>query len=431
MKPLSRSSLLLLLLSLLVLPVVVSCDDAGTALAEARSDKERIADPAVAEEQLAELVGGNGAFAFDLYRALRGDEGNLFFSPYSISAALAMTYAGARGETEQEMAETLHYLLPQEQLHPAFNALDLELAQRGEAQPETERGPFQLDIANSVWGQRDYEFLAQFLDTLAENYGAGLRLVDFVGDSEGARELINGWVSDQTEGRIPDLIPQGVIDALTRLVLTNAIYFNAPWTFPFDKEATQEGTFHLLDGADVQAPMMKLEETVSYAEVDGIRAVGLPYSDGQLSMVVLVPDEGQFEAFESGLDAATMDSVLDAMEMTPVALTMPKFEFDSSFSLGDTLAEMGMPSAFDPGAADFSGMDGARDLVITHILHKAFVSADEEGTEAAAATAVVVGLTAAPSEPVELVVDRPFMFLIRDYPTGAILFLGRVLDPMS
>lgn len=420
------------LLWLFVLPAVVACDGSGSpAFAEARSDKERITAPAVTEEQLAEFVGGNSAFAFEFYRAVRDDDGNLFFSPYSISAALAMTYAGARGETAREMAEALNYVLPREQLHSAFNAMDLELALRSEVELEEEGDPFRLNIANAVWGEREYEFLAEFLDTLAENYGAGLQLLDFISDPEGAREAINRWVSDQTEDRIPELIPQGAIDALTRLVLTNAIYFNASWAFPFEREATQEGTFHLLDGTQVQVPMMRLDETVRYAEVDGVEAVELPYVGRQLSMVVLVPDEGQFEAFESALDAATMDSALDAMKPTRVALTMPKFEFESSFTLNDTLASMGMPSAFTPGQADFSGMDGTRDLFITHILHKAFVSVDEAGTEAAAATAVIVGLTSAPSGPVELALDRPFTFFIRDIPTGAILFAGRVLDPES
>lgn len=427
-----RRWLVLGLLWLFVFPTVVACGaSGGPGFAEARSDKERILAPAVTGEQLAELVGGNSAFAFDLYRALQGDEGNLFFSPHSISAALAMTYAGARGETEQEMADALNYVLPQEQLHPAFNALDLELGQRSEVELEEEGEPFRLNIANAVWGEREYEFLAEFLDALAENHGAGLQLLDFISNPEGAREAINRWVSDQTEGRIPELIPPGAIDALTRLVLTNAIYFNASWAFPFEKEATEEGTFHLLDGTEVQVPMMRLDEDLRYAEVDGVQAVELPYVGRQLSMVVLVPEEGQFEAFESALDAGTMDSALDAMKPTRVAITMPKFEFESSFTLNDTLASMGMPSAFTPGQADFSGMDGTRDLFITYIFHKAFVSVDEAGTEAAAATAVIVALTSAPSGSVELVLDRPFTFLIRDIPTGAILFVGRVLDPRS
>ncbi len=426
-----------LLAALLVLPIVWSgCGGGGSStgdllgsIAEARSDKERITDPDVAPADLDELVRGNSTFAFDLYHALRDEEGNLFFSPYSISAALAMTYAGARGGTEQEMADALSFFLPQEKLHPAFNALDLSLAQQEEPVEEEGGEVFQLSIANSVWGQKDFEFLAPFLDTLAEHYGAGLRLLDFINEPEQARETINAWVSDQTEERIPELIPQGVIDDLTRLVLTNAIYFNASWLVPFPEENTQEGTFRLLDGSEVQVPMMSLSEMLRYGEVDGVQAVRLPYTGGAFSAYVLAPPEGGFESFEAGLDAETLDAVIAGMDDAQLALTMPKFEFESSFDLNDTLSELGMPSAFT-GEADFSGMDGRRDLFISDVIHKAFVSVDEAGTEAAAATAVVMRLTAAPPG-AEMVVDRPFLFLIRHDPTGTILFAGRVVDPTA
>jgi serpin B len=425
-----------LLATLLILPLVLSsCGGNGTpagglvaSIAEARSDKERITEPDVSAGELDELVSGNSTFAFDLYRALRDPDGNLFFSPYSISAALAMTYAGARGETEQEMAETLSFILAQEKLHAAFNALDLELAEQQEPIGDEDGEAFQLSIANSVWGQKDFEFLAPFLDTLAEHYGAGLRLLDFVNEAEEARETINAWVSDQTEERIPELLPEGTIDALTRLVLTNAIYFNASWSFPFPEENTREGAFHLLDGTEVQAPMMRLDEMLRYGEVGGVQAARLPYTGGEFSAYVLVPAEGEFESFESSLDAATLDAIIAGLGERQVALTMPKFEFESSFDLNDTLIELGMPSAFDLGRADFSGMDGKRDLFISDVIHKSFVSVDEAGTEAAAATAVVMRLTASP-ERAELAVDRPFLFLIRHDPTGTILFAGRVLDP--
>lgn len=422
-----------LLAALLILPLVLSsCGGNGTlaSIAEARSDKERITEPDVGPGELDELVRGNSTFALDLYRALREDDGNLFFSPYSISAALAMTYAGARGETEQEMAETLNFILAQEKLHAAFNALDLELMEPQEPIGDEDGEPFQLSIANSVWGQRDFEFLAPFLDTLAEHYGAGLRLLDFVNKAEEARETINAWVSERTEDRIPELIPQGVIDDLTRLVLTNAIYFNASWSLPFPEENTQDGAFHLLDGTEVQAPMMSLSEMLRYGEVGGVQTVRLPYTGGEFSAYVLVPAEGEFESFESGLDAATLDAIVAGLDDAQVALTMPKFEFESSFDLNDVLIELGMPSAFT-GEADFSGMDGNRDLFISDVIHKAFVSVDEAGTEAAAATAVVMRLTAAPGAGAELVVDRPFLFLIRHDPTGTVLFAGRVLDPTA
>jgi serpin B len=397
----------------------------------AQSDKERVISPDVPAPDLADLAGGNSAFAFDLYQFLREEkaEDNLFYSPYSISLALAMTYAGARGETERQMADALHFTLPQERLHPAFNGLDLELARRGEGAAGKDGEGFRLNIVNAIWGQDGYEFLPEFLDTLAENYGAGLRLLDFVKAPEESRVTINDWVSDQTEGRIEDLIPQGLINELTRLVLTNAIYFNAAWAEPFEENLTADRTFHLLDGSEVTVPMMKQTASFGHANREGVQAVELPYDGRELSMVILLPDAGAFESFEGALDAGRVDAILRGLAYREVALTMPKFEIESGFSLAKALAAMGMPDAFSMGA-DFSGMDGTRELFISDVVHKAFVAVDEAGTEAAAATAVVMELKAAmPEEPIEVTVDRPFLFFIRDIETGAILFVGRVLDP--
>lgn len=396
----------------------------------AQSDKPRVQSPSVASSDLAELVAGNSAFAFDLYQAIRKQPGNLFYSPYSISAALAMTYAGARGATEHQMADVLHFALPQDRLHPAFNALDQALASRGAGAKSKDGKPFRLRIANSLWGQAGYKFLPAFLDTLAENYGAGLRLVDFQKAPEAARKTINDWVSDQTEGKIRDLIPQGAIDTLTRLVLANAIYFNAAWMYPFEKEDTQDGPFYLLDGSQVTVPMMRQSKHLRYFAGDGVQAVELPYDGGEVSMVLLVPDRGKFPAFEETLTAETVADILANMESANINLAMPKFQYDATLSLAGTLKAMGMPDAFSTNA-DFSGMDGTRNLAITDVFHKAFVAVDEAGTEAAAATAVIIGLTAMPVSPVELTVDRPFIFLIRDMQTGAILFVGRVLNPKS
>lgn len=422
------------ILCLALLPLVAACGTSGGPnLAEARSDKERVTAPDVSEAQLTELAAGNTAFALDLYQAIRATDDNLFFSPHSISIALAMTYAGARGETEREMAEALHYTLPQEQLHAAFNALELELAKRAEVDGEGEfpRKPFQLEIANSVWGQQGFEFLAEFLDTLAEHYSAGLRLVDFKNDPEGARATINDLVSEQTEDRIPELLPPDVIDDLVRLVLTNTIFFNASWQFPFDEGESRNENFHLLDGTDIQVAMMHLEEESRYARVGDVQAVELFYDGGEVSFVAIVPDDGSFESFESEFDQETLSSVLGALERTTVELGMPKFEFKSDLDLKDALKTMGMVSAFEPKTADLSGMDAMTDLYISDVVHQAFVSVDEEGTEATAATGVVVSLTSAPAGPVELTIDRPFVFLIRDRSTDAVLFLGRVLDPSA
>ncbi len=418
--------LIIVLVLVLLLPLM-ACDQqvAGELL---MSDKPRETSPDVSQADMALLTEGNSAFAFNLYQELRKKEGNLFYSPYSISVALAMTYAGARGDTAEEMAATLQFLLEQDRLHPAFNWLDAELASRGEGAQGKDGEGFRLNIVNAIWGQKDYGFLSTFLDVLAENYGAGLRILDFVTEPEKSRVTINEWVSDQTEDRIKDLIPQGAIDVLTRLVLTNAIYFNAAWEYPFDEDMTADGPFYLLDGGQVTVPMMQQMQSFGYTDGEGYQAVELLYDGDELSMVILLPASGNFEAFEEGLEAQQISDIISDLQLAQVTLTMPKFEFDSEFSLKDTLAEMGMPAAFSE-AADFSGMTGTRDLCISAVLHKAFVSVDEAGTEAAAATAVIVGETAVPGQSAEVTVNRPFIFLIRDIETGSILFVGRVLNP--
>lgn len=425
--------LIIILVLVLILPVIASMQLAQPAGAGVlKSDKERITEPNVSTDEQALLVEGNTIFAFELYQALKGEEGNLFYSPYSISLALAMTYAGARGETAQQMADTLQFLLEQDRLHPAFNWLDAELAKRGEGAQGKDGEGFRLNIVNAIWGQRDYEFLPAFLDVLAENYGAGLRILDFITETEKSRVTINKWVSDQTESRIKDLIPPGAITELTRLVLTNAIYFNAAWEHPFNEKVTADGPFYLLDGGQVIVPMMKQTESFGYTEGEEYQAVELLYDGGELSMVILIPEASQFGAFEEGLQAQQVDAIINDLRNTRVTLTMPQFEFDSEFSLKDTLAGMGMRDAFSPDDADFSGMMGNPELFISDVVHKAFVAVDEAGTEAAAATAVIVGTTSAPGEPlVEVTIDRPFIFLIRDIETGAILFVGRVLNPSA
>jgi serpin B len=272
-----------------------ACGDGGppgaASIVEARSDKERIAEPNVTEADLAELVTGNTEFALDLYRLLSEEDGNLFFSPYSISAALAMTYAGARGDTESEMAGALSFLLTQDRLHPAFNALDLALTAEPELTEDQTGDPLEISIANALWAEQTYEFLPAFLDLLAENYDAGLNLVDFITAYEDARHTINAWVSDQTADRIPELLEEGTLNMDTRLVLTNAIYFRASWLNPFDAADTQDGAFHLLDGSEVQAPMMHLDERMPYANVAGTQVARVPYEGFSFSMYVILPPE--------------------------------------------------------------------------------------------------------------------------------------------
>ncbi|WP_322798559.1 serpin family protein [Thermoflexus sp.] len=395
-----------------------------------QSSKPRSAAPEASLQDLEQLVQGNTAFALDLYHYLRKSQGgNLFYSPYSISLALAMTYAGARGETEQAMARTLRFSLPSDRLHPTFNALDQALIRRGQGAKGKDEKGFRLRIVNALWGQVGHPFRSEFLDLLAEHYGAGLRGVDFARDPEAARALINDWVRQQTEGRIQDLIPPNAIDPLTRLVLTNALYFNAAWAEPFDPDLTREDAFYLLDGTEIRVPMMQQTTRMGYAEGEDYQAVEIPYDGWELAMVVIAPKRGQFETFEASLDTARLQEILQGLTPREVALTFPRFRVESFFRLAEALGAMGMRVAFTPGEADFSGMDGTRNLFIGDVLHKAFVAVDEAGTEAAAATAVVMKATAIGLAPVEVKVDRPFIFLIRDLPTGAVLFVGRVVHP--
>jgi serpin B len=386
------------------------------------------AAPVASATELADLVEGNTAFAFDLYQALGPEgDGNVVYSPYSLSLALAMAYAGARGETERQMAGTLHLSLPQAQLHPAFNALDQELEERGQGASGADGQGFRLNVANALWGQEDYLFLPEFVNLLAANYGAEMRRLDFAREKK-ARKAINDWVGEQTEGEIQELIPPGALDAATRLVLTNAVYFNAAWARQFDPRASRDGTFHLLDGRLVSTPMMHQAGSFAYAEGPHYRAVVLPYDGYETGMVILLPADGQFEAVERSLDAEQVEAVLEGLAERQVALTLPRLEFASELDLASVLAAMGMPLAFTL-QADFSGMTAEEGLLISDVIHQATVSVGEAGTEAAAATAIVMPPSATPEDFVTVTVDRPFLFLIRDLQTGSVLFLGRVVDP--
>jgi len=400
------------------------------AVSPAALAQDRIISPAVTSADMATLAAGNTAFAFDLFQALRQGPGNLFLSPYSISLALAMTYGGARAETARQMASVLHFSLSQTRLHPAFNALDQELARREQTAAGQGQGQgFRLNVANSIWGQNGFPFRADYLDLLADNYGAGLRLADFIRTPDNSRRTINRWVSERTQGKIAELLPPGSINSLTRLVLANAIYFRASWSEPFATRQTRSGPFTLLSGARVSATMMRQTARFRHASAGDWAAVELPYLGRQVAMILIVPAAGRFESFQASLTANRAAQIIGALSSKQVDLTMPRFTFRSSFSLRPTLAGLGMPLAFSPGA-DFRGMADSDELFISDVFHKGFVAVNEAGTEAAAATGVVVGITATPGR-AELVVNRPFFFLIRDNPTGSILFLGRVLNPTA
>jgi len=400
---------------------------AGNSLLQ--SKLARIQLPSVPDEDLAQLAQGNNAFAVALYQKLSSSEGNLFFSPYSISLALAMTYAGAGGDTETQMAEALHFTLPPDRLHPAMNALDQEIS--AYAQAGTDKTPgFRLNIANAIWGQEGFPFLNSYLDLLAQDYGAGLRLADFVNAAEASRQTINSWVEQQTQGKIMDLFPPGSLDDTTRLVLANAIYFKAAWKNSFDPAGTKNETFYLVDGSPTSVAMMHANGNASYLYGQGsnYQAVGLPYAGSRVMMVILMPTAGNFAAFEAGLNEAQLETILAGMTDQPLNLTLPKFKVEGEFDLKGTLASLGMPDAFDE-KADFSGMDGKKDLWISDVLHKAYVNVDENGTEAAAATGVIVGLLAIPVQVKDVTIDHPFLFLIFDPQTKTTLFMGRMLDP--
>jgi serpin B len=377
----------------------------------------------------AAIVASDGnAFAFDLYGRLRSAQpGNLFFSPQSISTALAMTYAGARSATATEMARTLHFSLPQEQLPAAYARLLAAL--NG---PGGERH-YQLSIANRLWGQRGTAFLEPFLTVTRKDYGAELGLADFAKDAEAARAEINAWVRKQTADKINDLIPHGVLGPDTRLVLANAIYFRGTWARQFNKSATQDQPFHVSPDRTVVVPLMFGKLRVGYAgHADGaLKVVELPYEGDDLSMLVLLPDAADgLATLEARLTAETLRGWTGDLARREVLVYLPRFSVESRFALAPTLGAMGMPLAFSD-REDFSGMDGRRDLFVSAVVHKARVEVDEKGTEAAAATGAVMGLTAVREEPPVFRADHPFVFVIRYNPTGAILFLGRVVDPKA
>ena len=398
------------------------------------SKKQRIAKPDVDEGTVEQLAAGNTAFGFDLYGQLRKKRSgeNFFFSPYNLSQVLAMAYGGASGKTASEMKSALRWELEEARLHPAFNALDGALERDGpEKTPEGEEIPNALQTANGVWSQKGMAVKDAYLDLLAEHYGAGLHPVDFVGAAEEARGKINDWAEDETKGKIKDLLPEGSVDARTRMVLTAAIYFRGNWADPFQAEKTAEADFHNLSGETATVDMMhqKARTGLAYTEGNGYKAVELPYGPGEYSMVVVLPDEGKFEKIDKSVDAEFGTTLFEELEGAAVDLTLPKFKVTSQFSVAAMLESLGMKQAFT-SEADFSGITEEAELFISDVLHKSYVAVDEKGTEAAAASAAVMRTTGLPAgEPdwKTVVVDRPFLFMIRHTDTNSVLFAGRVV----
>ena len=373
--------------------------------------------------KLEELAQGNNAFALDLYQQLKNDEGNLFFSPFSLSTALAMTYAGARGGTESQMARVLHFEQTGESLHVAFAGLQARLSE-AEA-----KGGIQLKVANSLWPQAGYPFLAEFIALIQTHYGVTITPVDY-GDAETARKTVNEWVEAKTEKRITDLIPPGVFNALTRLMLVNAIYFKGNWADQFDARLTKRGDFWSPHG-NIHASMMSRANEYAYAETESLQVLELPYAGKSLSLLILLPKEKDgLAALESQLTSSFLEQITAQLREQQVFVTMPKFKVEAAFQLNNALIKMGMSDAFDDDKANFAGMDGIEgNLFISAALHKAFIEVNEEGSEAAAATAIVMKMRGAPHRLPAFRADHPFLFFIRENQTGSILFLGRLLKP--
>lgn len=410
-------------LSIRLVPALLGAAALLNAVASAEAQPAGGAAPAPADAHIKQLVEGNTAFALDLYARLRSEEGNLFISPHSVSTALAMTWAGARAETARQMAATLHLDLPAGLLHPTFGGLEESLlaANAGGSGPE-------LYLANRLWGQQGMAFRDPFLLTTRLDYAGGFEAVDFAGATEQARQRINTWIEAQTKDRITELLQAGDVDAATVMVLTNAIYFKGTWLYQFDERYTRNGAFALNADESVTVPFMGLRENFAYFQSDQVQAVELPYDGGRLSMVLLVPRQVDgLAALEESLTPGNVKTWLAGLKEQDVFVSMPRFKMEDRFYLEKTLAAMGMPLAFTPGRADFSGICGEPGAIwIDKVIHQTFIEVNEHGTEAAAATAVTMKRGGGPTY---IRADHPFLFLIRDRQTGAILFLGRVADP--
>ena len=368
-----------------------------------------------------------------LYGGLAGQDGNLALSPYSVAVALAMTANGAAGSTAEEMSQVLGLDIADLDLAAYNSGLGaLTLAVEGLAGSWERQGDdpavIALDSANALFGERATTWRPEFLDTLAASYGAGMNVVDWAGDPEAGRAAVNSWTADRTHDRIPEILGEGSVDELTRLVLVNALYFKAPWQTPFEDHATAPLPFHVDGGDPVDVPTMRNTLMgASYAEGDGYVVVRMPYYGGTLAMTVVLPDD--LAAFEEGAAAGGgLATVVGNVSTQAVSLSLPKWTFRSTSALSQVLAALGMPTAFGDDA-DFSGMSEESDgLRITDVAHEAWIAVDEAGTEAAAATAIAVGGTSMP-ETISVVVDRPFLFVIHDVEHGTPLFVGRVTDP--
>lgn len=372
------------------------------------------------------VVQESNRFAWELYAKLKSQPGNLFYSPYSVSTALAMTYSGARGETAANMAKALHFGANDETFHVPFGRVVRELNSAGE------KRPYQLTVANALWTQQGENFPADFVRVVTDNYNATAKQLDFKSDAEAARRAINEWVDRETHAKIKEVLRPGDLKPDVGFVLTNAIYFKSAWQYPFNEQLTKNASFTRADGSKVEAPTMNRRAHLRYARMDKLQAVELPYADYKLSMVVLLPDGGDgLPALENKLSEKLLAELRDKLQAREVSISLPKFQFASAFELSAALSELGMRDAFTP-AADFSGIGATRKFQLALVVHKALVDVREEGTEAAAVTVLVPLPANGHSEPpMNFKADHPFVFLIRENRTGCILFMGRVVDPQG
>ncbi len=420
------------LLALATTTALAGCQPrASTPDTPAPADTSQIAQD-LSTADAAKFVRDNRAFGIELYKKLSsGDNAdkNLLISPYSITATLAMTYAGAREQTATQIAKSAQFTLPEPMIHQAFAALDADLSKR--AQKSVESGdPFQLEIVNTPWLATGYHFQSDYLDLLAKNYKTEPQTVDFKSDPQAARQQINSFISNKTNERIQDLLPADAITTDTRLVLTNAIFFKASWAFPFKEANTHEAPFTRFDGSTVNAQMMQDRGAMRYGSLDGHQIAELPYAGHDVSMMLILPKD-DLKSFEANLTPQTLDRLIDKLDSENGLLTFPKFSYPSESDLEPALLSLGITDAFDQGQADFSGITGARDLFVSDVFHKAFIAVDEQGTEAAAATAAVMGVRSMPMAGFQMNLNRPFLYLIYDRPTSSILFIGRLTDPSN
>jgi serpin B len=406
-----------------MLLLAAGCGSAGPVTSQLVRARVPRATASVSPADAAALRDGNSLFAGRLLARVARGRSNVALSPASISEALAMALAGARGTTASEMATALDFSLSSDRLSAAFNGLDRSLESVNGADAT-------LKTAGALYGQTGARFRQAFLRVLARDYGAGLRTADFERAAEAARAEINAWVSEQTAGKIPELLGAGDVDPSTRLMLVNAVYLKAMWLSPFTKQSTSPAVFHAPGGA-VEVPTMHQTGTFGYLQGAGYRALELPYRGGRLAFDILLPSSAGLQPLLARLAADGPLSLLAGMSRQRVGVALPKFRLDTRFELATALEALGMRLAFEPGVADLSGIAGRPgDLYIKTVVHEAYLSVDEAGTEAAAATGVGFVPTALPAQPpVDFIVDRPFAFVLRDVKTGAVLFTGVVSRP--